>query len=37
MIERENFIKISTEKGGAKIEEVAIFHRTDVYTCKMKR
>ena len=31
MIERENFIKISTEKGGAKIEEVAIFHKTDVY------
>lgn len=37
MIERENFIKISTEKGGAKIKEAAIFHKTDVYTYKMKR
>lgn len=37
MIERENFIKISTEKGGAKIEETAIFHKTDVYICKTSR
>ena len=36
MVERENFIKISTEKGGAKIEEAAIFQKTDVYTCKTK-
>lgn len=30
MIEREKFIKISTEKGGVKIEETTVFHKIGV-------
>lgn len=37
MNERENFIKILTEKGGAKNKDTAHFRKREVYVCKLHR